>query len=445
MPKSESIFISYRRSDSQPLADRIYDRLVHRFGRDHVFKDVDSIKPGENFAVRLDEAITSCKVALIVIGPTWVEVKNPDGTRRLDDPKDYVRREVEAALRRRGVQVIPVLVDGASVPSSSQLPSTLQKLPQNNVSLVGHDPRFHSDLDRLIGGLESQLGLPHVNLRTSGGQGSNKDSAPLDASFSEDLGSGITLEMIHIPGGIFRMGSPKDEEGRDGRESPQHRVIVPAFFMGMYPVTQLQWHSVSLYRKMPSSVRTFLKSTFLGGVAESVEMHLDSDPSYGKGDNRPVERVSWDDAIEFCARLSKRTGKDYRLPSEAEWEYACRAGTITPYHFDEEISEGLANYGNHCKGTIEVGKFGANAFGLHDMHGNVYEWCLDHWHDNYEGAPTDGSAWVTGGDSSRRVIRGGSWDSDPRACRSAYRDWSGPAVRNLRIGFRVCCSPPRTP
>ena len=249
-------------------------------------------------------------------------------------------------------------------------------------------------------------------------------AAPPGASFTEDLGNRVTLEMIHIPEGRFWMGSPEDEKGRDDSEDPRHRVSVPAFSMGKYPVTQRQWHAISLL--------------------DDVDMVLSPEPSDFKGDNRPVEKVSWNEAIEFSKRLSRHTRKDYRLPSEAEWEYACRAGTMSPYHFGKEISEGLANYHSKFKGTTEVGKFPANAFGLHDMHGNVLEWCQDHWHDNYKGAPTDGSAWVTGGDFKPRMIRGGSWDDIPRYCRSAYRFRDDPDLRNFNTGFRVCCSAPRT-
>ena len=247
--------------------------------------------------------------------------------------------------------------------------------------------------------------------------------SPSNASFIEDLGKGVTLDMIHIPEGVFWMGSPESEEGRYDTEGPRHRVSVPAFFMGKYLVTQRQWRSVSLL--------------------DDVDMELNPDSSDLKGGKRPVECVSWYEAAEFCARLSKHRGKAYRLPSEAEWEYACRAGTITPSHFGARISTDLANISGHYQGTTEVDKFGANAFGLYDMHGNVWEWCLDHWHDNYEGAPTDGSAWLSPGKGIFRVYRGGSWGSNPRYCRSACRKGGPPVNRNGLIGFRVCCSAPR--
>jgi formylglycine-generating enzyme required for sulfatase activity len=241
--------------------------------------------------------------------------------------------------------------------------------------------------------------------------------------------------MVAIPGGTFLMGSPKNEPERSGAESPRHEVAIEPFFMGHYPVTQTQWLVVST---MPQ-----------------IEREIPPNPSQYKGDDRPVERVPWYDAVEFCARLSAHTGRQYRLPTEAEWEYACRASTTTPFHFGETIRSDLATYqgstayaggpiGENADGTNPVDHFGlANAFGLSDMHGNVWEWCQDHWHDSYKGAPTDGSAWIKGGDSERRILRGGSWLRDPGNCRSAYRYYDGPDDRYFCNGFRVVCSAPR--
>ena len=249
-------------------------------------------------------------------------------------------------------------------------------------------------------------------------------NSPASASFTEDLGNGVTLEMIHVPSGIFWMGAPEDEKGRWSLEFPQHRVSVPSFFMGKYPVTQRQWLAVSL----------------LGDV----DRELTPDPSYFKGDSRPVDSVSWDEAVEFCARLSKKAEKDYRLPSEAEWEYACRARTTTSYHFGEKISTELANSSGAYQGTTQVGRFGANGFGLYDMHGNVWEWCLDLWHENYKGAPIDGSAWLTSGEDEFRALRGGSWYYGPVGCRAACRARDACGNRSDVIGFRVVCASSRT-
>ena len=261
----------------------------------------------------------------------------------------------------------------------------------------------------------------------------------------EDLGNGIKFQMVYIPGGTFTMGSPESEEGRDDDEGPQHDVTVPPFFMGKYPVTQGQWKEIAS--------RTDLK----------VKLDLKLEPSYFKEPyqdidrwHRPVERVSWYEAVEFCERLSKLTQRNYRLPSEAEWEYACRAGTTTPFYFGNTITPELVNYdgqyvyGNAQKGeyreeTTPVGQFYPNAFGLYDMHGNVSEWCLDTWHNSYDGAPTDGSAWETGGNSSRRVSRGGSWYFNPRWCRSANRIYFYSFEAGINsIGFRLVSFPPRT-
>jgi formylglycine-generating enzyme required for sulfatase activity len=253
--------------------------------------------------------------------------------------------------------------------------------------------------------------------------------------YDERLGPGVLLRMMSIPPGTFLMGSPDDEPGYHDDESPQHPVTVSSFFMAKYPVTQAQWRVVAA---MPQ-----------------LERELKPDPSHFKGDNRPVEQVSWYDAMEFCARLSAHTGREYRLPSEAEWEYACRAGTTTPFHFGKMITTEVANYdgnstynggpkGDYREETTPVDHFGiANAWGLSDMHGNVGEWCLDHY-DNYEKAPIDGSARLSEDESSRRVLRGGSWINSPRNCCSAYRYAYNPRYVIYHYGFRVVSVAPRT-
>jgi eukaryotic-like serine/threonine-protein kinase len=240
--------------------------------------------------------------------------------------------------------------------------------------------------------------------------------------FAEDLGKGVILEIVSIPSGTFMMGSPNTEQGRSDRESPQHLVAVAPFFIGKYPVTQEQYEAV-----------------------------MGKNPSHFQGKKRPVENVSWHDANEFCQKLSQKTGKKYRLPSEAEWEYACRAGTTTPFYFGETITTNVANYdGDYTYGsapeglrrrqTTDVGSFPPNNFGLYDMHGNVWELCADLWHENYQGAPTDGSIWLENGNDSRSTLRGGSWVSRPNPCRSAFRGGNySPGLVGNKFGFRVVC------
>ncbi len=251
--------------------------------------------------------------------------------------------------------------------------------------------------------------------------------------FTEDL-DGIPLEMVRIPGEEFQMGSPDNEANRYADEGPQHKVSVQEFLIGRFELTREQWRQVA---RMPR-----------------VKIDLKEDPSNFKDSWRqPVELVSWAEAVEFCARLQKKYGKSYRLPSEAEWEYAARARTATPFAFGSTITPQVVNYhgsypyGSAPKGvyrqkTIEVGSLKvANAFGLYDMHGNVGEWCEDVWHDSYGGKhgnpPADGSAWITGGEQGNRVLRGGSWYGDSGNCRSATRVRNGAGHRFNSVGFRV--------
>ncbi|MGL6284430.1 MAG: SUMF1/EgtB/PvdO family nonheme iron enzyme, partial [Microcoleaceae cyanobacterium] len=232
-----------------------------------------------------------------------------------------------------------------------------------------------------------------------------------------DLGDNVLLEMVSIPGGIFYMGSNETEY-----ERPIHIVNIQPFYLGKYPITQAQYQAI-----------------------------MGENPSEFQGAIRPVEQVSWDMAQEFCQKLSKRTGHKFSLPSESQWEYAARAGTTTPFYFGETITTDFANYnGNYLYAgepegvyrgeSINVGNFPLNLFGLYDMHGNVWEWCEDSWHDNYIDHPNDGTAWITNDENfSRRLLRGGSWSNDPDDCRVASRYTYNRTFINNRIGFRVSC------
>ena len=283
--------------------------------------------------------------------------------------------------------------------------------------------------------------------------------------FSQDLGNDITLEMIAIPGGTFTMGSPPNEKDSYKYERPQQEVTVPTFFMGKYPITQAQWRAVASRTDLkvekdldpdPSRFKDPPKPPFKRGASDSPPFEEGARGGSPTRWDRPVEQVNWYDAVEFCARLSKLTGREYRLPSEAEWEYACRAGTTTPFYFGETITGKFANYrasntyadepnGEYRQQTTPVGQFPPNAFGLYDMHGNVWEWCADTWHDNYDGAPTNGSAWIEDGNDNRSPLRGGSWCSIPGYCRSAFRSYASRRDDfNYSYGFRVVCGAGRT-
>jgi formylglycine-generating enzyme required for sulfatase activity len=273
------------------------------------------------------------------------------------------------------------------------------------------------------------------------------------SSFIEKLENGVELEMVSIPGGKFFMGPNSSERNNFKKQSnrPQHPVQVPSFYLGRTQVTQAQYNAV-----------------------------MQSNPSIFEGDNFPVESVSWDDAKTFCKRLTTLTNRKYRLPSEAEWEYACRAGNNDPFHFGDAINSNVANYcikdktinyearasdddyflakynsgkyetssllneilstrifGKNVRGrTYGVGSFPGNNFGLFDMHGNVNEWCEDHWHEEYTNeSPINGKPWI--GINVRRVVRGGSWDQTPFFCRSAYRGWLEYNAKRSYVGFRI--------
>jgi formylglycine-generating enzyme required for sulfatase activity len=260
-------------------------------------------------------------------------------------------------------------------------------------------------------------------------------------AYRECLAEGVELTMVQIPAGSFQMGSPEDEPERLASEGPQHLVSLPSFFMAQTPITQAQWAEVASWRR--------------------VGRDLKPEPARFKGPNRPVEKVSWLDAQEFCLRLNERFNKrlgdgfSYGLPSEAQWEYACRAGSTTPFHFGATLTPELANYdGNYTyadgpKGpyrekTTEVAIFPANQWGLNDMHGNVWEWCADHWHDSYNFALGDHLPWwipAAPGDHPR-LLRGGAWNFPPGYCRSASRTRHQPdIVTYLGVGLRVVCLP----
>ncbi|MBS1787057.1 MAG: SUMF1/EgtB/PvdO family nonheme iron enzyme [Acidobacteria bacterium] len=255
--------------------------------------------------------------------------------------------------------------------------------------------------------------------------------------YREYIADGVWIELVEIPSGDFTMGAPPNEISSENSERPQHKVIVPQFWIGKYEVTQGQWRAVAKLPKVNLNLKPI--------------SDLNLDPSYFKGDdNLPVEQVTWDEAVEFCARLAMKTGKPYRLPTEAEWEYAARAGTKTPFAFGETITPKIVNYngnypytnrypiGENREKTVPVGSLGvANAFGIFDMQGNVREWCLDRWHDSYKnGAPTDGSAWESG--ERDRVSRGGSWDGDANDSRSAARiTYNYQYIRPKGQGFRI--------
>jgi formylglycine-generating enzyme required for sulfatase activity len=401
------IFICYSSRD-RDVADRVLGRL--RAEGWSVWMDTHMLTGARwRKEIKQQLAAARCVVAL------WSAAA---------EESDYVIDEAEDA-RKRDI-LIPALIE------SMELPYGFRQVQAT--SLVGwNDQVEHAGMQGLLAALRVRLN--GRNAQAAGG------AAPPEPVQARTLALGPTFRdtlkiggegplMRVIPAGRFLMGSPPDEPERRANESPQHEVrLAEPFAVGAYEVTFDDYDR----------------------CCDSTKRERPADNGWGRG-NRPVINVSWNDAQAYCAWLSKETGRTYRLPTEAEWEYACRAGTDTPFHFGARITADQANFdGNYtyngsAKGeyrgkTVPVGSFPPNAFGLHDMHGNVWEWCQDAWHGSYDGAPQDGSAWHGGGGVAR-VVRGGSWNFNARLCRAAYRDDFDPRYRFDNIGFRVCCASP---
>lgn len=239
----------------------------------------------------------------------------------------------------------------------------------------------------------------------------------------------LPLRMVQIPAGEFLMGSPSTEPKRQDQEGPQRSIQVPSFYIGAYAITQKQYEAI-----------------------------MGNNPSYFTEDqakdsaNFPAEQITWQDADLFCKQLSELTKRTYRLPSEAEWEYACRAGTTTPFCFGETLTTEISNYfsdfslvdtenfeENYRNTTVAADSFWPNAFGLYNMHGNIHEWCSDDYHDSYNNAPNDATHWISNQTNASKVMRGGSWFNDTHVCRSAARDKNTQEGRSNSFGFRVVC------
>ncbi|TRU26747.1 MAG: serine/threonine-protein kinase pkn1 [Microcystis aeruginosa Ma_SC_T_19800800_S464] len=284
------------------------------------------------------------------------------------------------------------------------------EIPDEEIELETAIQRINNHVIERVGDFSTSvvgdsLILPQTQPETAPG---NK------TSFTENLANGIRLEMVSLPAGKFLMGSAESND-----EKPPHQVKVNSFAIGKYPVTQAQYQAV-----------------------------MGTNPSHFKNNpQNPVEQVSWNDAQAFCQKLSQITRKTYRLPTEAEWEYACRAGTTTRYYFGDDDNQ-LGDYAwyreNSNNTTHPVGQKKPNGWGIYDMSGNLWEWCEDNWHDSYAGAPDDGTAWIDNDNrsQSRKCLRGGSWYGDPYLCRSAIRDRSYPDSHCYDIGFRVACVSP---
>ncbi len=425
---------------------------------------------------------------LAVIGPNWLDAKDEDGNRRLDSESDFVRIEIAAALKR-GIPVIPILLEGTRIPKPERLPDDVKDLPRRN-GLSVHHASFHSDMDKLVRALRVIIAPPGPTEVTDKFnptlRGLSIQQPPLPLEDSRQVrttGSAqpatiarevepraddrikIDASIYHgAPDGWFKPGAGKSEWFKDHDAGPE-MVVVPAgeFTMGtsaseiaalkkVYGQEGYDWEGPqrTVTIKLPFAVGRFAVTfdEWDACVADGgCNGYSPSDQDWGRG-KRPVINVNFDDAMAYVEWLSRKTGKTYRLLSEAQHKYVTRAGTATAFWWGETISTAQANYnGNYtfrggAKGqfrqkTVPVDSFEPNPWGLCNVHGNVWEWVEDVWHANYKGAPTDGSAWLQGGDPSERVVCGGSWRSGPQNLRAASRLRSDSVDRDGNLGFRV--------
>jgi len=383
------IFLCHSSGD-KPEVRNLYKRLSSD-GFDP-WLDEEDLLPGQEWKVEIPKAVKTSDVVIVCLSHKAI---NKSG---------YVQREIKFALDKAEEQpegtifLIPLKLEECDVPERLQRWQWVNLFEEKGYERLMGSLRFRAET--ITSGSDPELNLIQRHE---------------EVTYVEEIETSINskdMEFVLIQPGEFDMGSPANETGRfDDEERIHHVTISEAFYLGKYEVTQKQWHEV-----------------------------MEDSPSYYKGDDLPVENVSWDDVQEFIEKLNEKEGTNkYRLPSEAEWEYAARAGTTTRYSFgddDSKVGE-YAWYSENSGGkTHPVGKKEANPWGLYDVHGNVWEWVQDEWHDTYNGTPDDGSAWEDGSGASR-VFRGGCWFLSTRFCRSATRYRYAPGVRARRIGFRL--------
>jgi formylglycine-generating enzyme required for sulfatase activity len=481
------VFLNYRRADAEAWADRLFERLIRQFPRENVFMDIDGNIPfGFPWAQWLDSQVAACDLMLVLIGRTWVA----EFQARADpDERDFVRVEIESVLARK-IPVVPVFLGDASVPRSADLPESVRPLMALQAARLQR-LSFDADAEVLITGIARSIALARGEAVAVAPLRQRQDPAAryraegrirIEAAVIEGAPDGWFLpgngksewfadvrggpEMVVVPAGSFMMGSPPEEIAALKKEypsvdaawfdaeGPQREVMIAqAFAIGRHAVTRGQFAAFveATGRKMPDEAWTWED-----GKGELRKGRSWRNPGFAQDESHPVVCVSWEDAQAYAEWLSGVTGKPYRLPSEAEWECAARAGTKTPFWWGPSITTQQANYdgnstfrgspkGEYRKATVPVQSFAANPWGLLQVHGNVWEWCEDVWHPAFSGdAPRDGSAWLKGGDALSRVLRGGSWYNIPQFLRAAQRNLTLPGLRGSGLGFRLARTLPPT-
>ncbi len=397
MSNPPQIFISYAREDYR-VVRKIYDRL--KAAGYKPWMDKVDLLAGAAFDKAIPKVLRESDLFIVCLSPNSV------------NKRSFIQREINLALdileEKLGddLYIFPVRLDACVAPDR------IAKF--NWTDLFGED--HEEEWEKLLRSLQYQFArlghiapTPHIKeeLVLPRSKSAQPESIVRPKLYMENL-NGVPLEMIFVPTGKFTMGSSYSDN-----EAPLHEVNVPSFYIGKYQITQKQWQAV-----------------------------MGETPSFFEGDDLPVENISWSKGKEFCEKLSHLINKEYRLPNEAEWEYACCAGTVGDYAGN--LNE-MAWYRENSSHSVHpVGQKKPNLLGIYDMAGNVWEWCEDVWHDNYAGAPIDGSSWLGGENQERRVVRGGSWSTFDDFCRSASRRYVHQDNYSNEVGLRVVISA-RTP
>ncbi|WP_338415682.1 SUMF1/EgtB/PvdO family nonheme iron enzyme [uncultured Sphaerotilus sp.] len=421
------IFISYRRDDSAAQARAVWERLCRELGREHVFMDVDGIDPGDDFTEVIDRQLEGCQVMLVMMGAKWHNAVDPHGRLRLHNRHDFVRYEVETALRRR-IKLVPVLIDNTPPPLEEHLPVELHPLLRRQGLELDFRRHTEAALQRLVEVSRKALVLPDPPSRAAWMHDEGTDQYGRWCEFK--VGK-VVQRMRWIEPGTFWMGSPTNEAERQDNELRHRVVLTQGYWLADTACTQALWEEIVGANR----------SEFQG------------DPQL------PVEEVSWSEVTDlFLAKLNARVpGLNLELPTEAQWEYACRAGTTTPFSFGEQITSGQVNYdgsrpyngggkGPSLQRTVPVKALSANSWGLHQMHGNVLEWCADTFEPYASEAVQDPVFSMDRPIAAlhhMHVLRGGSCFENGSECRSASRHQSWRSERNdifgshHAVGFRL--------
>lgn len=404
------IFISYRRADSTYLVGRIKDRLLAAFGPQSVFRDLDDIPAGVDFRTTLEKETRGCDVMLVVIGPQWAAITDENGDKRLFDPEDYTRIEVESGLRRleqNEALVIPILVMNASMPAARELPDSLGKLTYRNAISIRNDPDFNVDMERLIRAIR-------------GWRGYEEDD--IDTEYFEP-------KTIYIAEGPFWMGSPVGE-GIPQHETPRHEVHLPAYRIGKFPVRNCEYEE-------------FIRQA---GKQVPSTMGWDGQRAPPGRENHPVTGVSWYEALAYCEWLKEKTGRRYSLPDEAQWEKACRGGGTSIFPWGDVFDSERCNHGRSALAAVDAYP-AQNEFGCFDLVGNIRQWTCTLWGETRTTPDAkyaypwkdDGRNDLRASREVYRVVRGSTNEQDLNAHRCSARRAEAPELRG-RTGFRVAMS-----